>query len=450
MKKLLTFTLAVLLLLCCTLGSNSSLSIVKAEGFLPHVAFVGLEHYPLVEGDTNTLYLSCKDYSGKVQYQVFISKDGGDWSALTDYLPETDAKVPFAYKIPSAFAQGSYRMAIRVKIANTEGAFSNQYGYYDDAYPFNVECVTKDFSTQLSTSGNLITDKEDYNLGETIKISGIENLSGMTSPYLYKLNVYDADNNEWINNITNYGDTPAWQPTKAGTYVLDLWTISNSSSSDTTYDGWKLKVVTVKDPNVATLVQFEQPKKGDEIAVMTTNKGVIKIQFFPQYAPKAVENFKTHAKEGYYNGLTFHRVINDFMIQGGDPTGTGRGGESIWKKPFEDEFTPMLHNFRGALSMANSGSNTNGSQFFIVQNSSLNDKMFEQLQTANKSLFPDNVFVKYALNGGTPWLDYHHTVFGQVFDGMDVVDGIAATKVDDNDKPLESIVINKIDIVKYE
>ena len=100
---------------------------------------------------------------------------------------------------------------------------------------------------------------------------------------------------------------------------------------------------------------------------METNYGTIKIRLFPKVAPKAVENFKTHVENGYYDGLTFHRVIEGFMIQGGDPIGNGTGGESIWGKPFEDEFDINYHNFRGTLSMANAGPNTNGSQFFIVQ-----------------------------------------------------------------------------------
>ena len=123
--------------------------------------------------------------------------------------------------------------------------------------------------------------------------------------------------------------------------------------------------------NLATqgesITQLDPPEKGEEIAVIHTSMGDIKVKFFPDEAPKAVENFKTLAKDGYYDGITFHRVINDFMIQGGDPTGTGTGGESIYGGAFEDEFSPNLYNFRGALSMANSGMNTNGSQFFIVQ-----------------------------------------------------------------------------------
>ena len=103
-------------------------------------------------------------------------------------------------------------------------------------------------------------------------------------------------------------------------------------------------------------------------ATIKTNHGEIVIQLFPEQAPKTVENFVGLAKKGYYDGVIFHRVINDFMIQGGDPTGTGMGGESIWGAPFEDEFSNELFNIRGALSMANAGPATNGSQFFIVQN----------------------------------------------------------------------------------
>lgn len=102
-------------------------------------------------------------------------------------------------------------------------------------------------------------------------------------------------------------------------------------------------------------------------ATIKTNKGDMKFNLYDDLAPKTVENFVTHAKNGYYDGLIFHRVIKDFMIQGGDPTGTGCGGESIWGTPFQDEFNLDARNYYGALSMANSGPNTNGSQFFIVQ-----------------------------------------------------------------------------------
>jgi len=192
--------------------------------------------------------------------------------------------------------------------------------------------------------------------------------------------------------------------------------------------------------------QLEAPKAGETLAVLKTNMGDIKIRLFADLAPKAVENFKTHAENGYYNGLIFHRVINDFMIQGGDPTGSGMGGESIWGEPFEDEFTPQLHNLRGALSMANAGPNTNGSQFFIVQAKNVTNDMIDQLETAPEELFPTDVVRAYERDGGTPWLDYKHTVFGQVTQGMDVIDRIAAVKVDFfQNKPLEDVVIETVE-----
>ena len=142
-------------------------------------------------------------------------------------------------------------------------------------------------------------------------------------------------------------------------------------------------------------------------AIIKTNKGDMSFDLMPEVAPKAVENFVTHAKNGYYDGLIFHRVIKDFMIQGGDPTGTGMGGESIWGKNFEDEFSLDARNYYGALSMANAGPNTNG----------------------------------------TPWLDFHHTVFGMITDGEDVLEDIAATKTGVNDKPVFDVTIDTIEII---
>ncbi len=193
-------------------------------------------------------------------------------------------------------------------------------------------------------------------------------------------------------------------------------------------------------------LQLEAVKAGDTVAVMHTNMGDIEIKLFPEYAPKAVENFTTHAKNGYYNGIIFHRVIKDFMIQGGDPTGTGMGGESIWGHNFEDEFTPKLHNLRGALCMANAGPSTNGSQFFIVQASDVPANMLDQMADLLDA-FPPEIAKAYAEMGGTPWLDFRHTVFGQVISGMDTVDTIANTKVGHGDKPVNDVVINGIDII---
>ncbi|MBL3731476.1 peptidylprolyl isomerase [Lysinibacillus sp. HST-98] len=190
--------------------------------------------------------------------------------------------------------------------------------------------------------------------------------------------------------------------------------------------------------------QLTTDVQADEVLVeMNTTLGAIKIKLFPEHAPKTVENFLGHAKSGYYNGIIFHRVIQDFMIQGGDPTGTGMGGESIWGNSFEDEFSEQLFNLRGALSMANAGPNTNGSQFFIVQMKHLPSDMLRQLQGAG---FPEEIIEAYAQNGGTPWLDHKHTVFGHVVEGMDIVDKIADVEKDFRDKPLEDVKIESITV----
>lgn len=178
----------------------------------------------------------------------------------------------------------------------------------------------------------------------------------------------------------------------------------------------------------------------EALVVLTTSMGDIKIKLFPELAPKAVENFLTHAEEGYYDGLLFHRVMEGFMIQGGDPTGTGGGGESIYGKPFEDEFSENLYNIRGALSMANAGPGTNGSQFFIVQATEVPD---DQIPTSH----PEEIKAAYKEMGGASWLDGKHTVFGQVIEGMDVVDAIASTDTQ-QDRPVKDITIDSIEVLE--
>lgn len=196
--------------------------------------------------------------------------------------------------------------------------------------------------------------------------------------------------------------------------------------------------------------QLKGPVKGEEIAVLKTNHGVIKLRLFEEAAPKAVENFKTHIKNGYYDGVTFHRIIDEFMIQGGDPTGTGMGGESIWNKDFEDEFDLHFRNIRGALSMANAGPNTNGSQFFIVQKGPVEADIIKQMRSMGaENGYPDEIVDVYENLGGTYWLDGKHTVFGQVFEGMDVVDEIASQPKNAMDKPLKDVVIEKATIETF-
>ncbi|MBQ8925969.1 MAG: peptidylprolyl isomerase [Clostridia bacterium] len=193
--------------------------------------------------------------------------------------------------------------------------------------------------------------------------------------------------------------------------------------------------------------QTALPVAGDTVATIHTTKGTIKVKLFPEETPKTFENFTTHAKNGYYDGIIFHRVIKDFMIQGGDPQGTGRGGESIWGHSFEDEFHPDLHNIRGALCMANAGPNTNGSQFFIVQCGTCDPRFLSQMEQMGVEYgFGPEVVENYKNLGGTPWLDFKHSVFGQVFEGMDVVDDIATSPTGPQDKPVDAIKILSIDI----
>jgi len=157
--------------------------------------------------------------------------------------------------------------------------------------------------------------------------------------------------------------------------------------------------------NNKTTVKKEDTK-GDIIVVLETNQGNIELKMMPKVAPLAVENFTTHVKNGYYNGLIFHRVIKDFMIQGGDPTGTGRGGESIWHKEFINEYAKnVVFDRPFLLAMANHGPNTNGSQFFITTKA-------------------------------TPWLNGGYTIFGEVVSGQDVVRKIENTKTDRGDRPV--------------
>ncbi|EAC5271227.1 peptidylprolyl isomerase [Listeria monocytogenes] len=192
-----------------------------------------------------------------------------------------------------------------------------------------------------------------------------------------------------------------------------------------------------------TYPQLSKEVAPNEIeAEMITNRGTIRIKLFPEIAPKTVENFVTHSKNGYYDGLIFHRVIPEFMIQGGDPDGRGTGGESIWGESFEDEFSTETFNLRGALSMANAGPNTNGSQFFIVQKPDMPADMLGQMEQAG---FPVEIIEAYK-QGGTPWLDGRHTVFGHVIEGMDVVDEIANLPTGMQDKPVNDVVIEKINI----
>lgn len=209
------------------------------------------------------------------------------------------------------------------------------------------------------------------------------------------------------------------------------------------------------------LVQAKAPVSGATLAEIKTNLGTIKVQLFPDKTPKSVENFVGLAQQGYYNGLTFHRIIQEFVIQGGDPEGNGTGGKSLWGGRFSDEINPDLWHFTGTLAYANGGPNTNGSQFYIVDGAPVDEDSLAAFQLAG---MPQNVIDYYREVGGCPNLDFarpgtnfgqfgidvnragQYTIFGQVYEGMDVVKKLAALPTDANDKPTEAATIETITI----
>lgn len=217
---------------------------------------------------------------------------------------------------------------------------------------------------------------------------------------------------------------------------------TTSTKAETTTSSKKVDLNALDLPQLETNV-----KENEDVIEIVTTQGNIKAKLFPEIAPKAVENFMTHAKEGYYNGTPFHRVIDEFMIQGGDPKGDGTGGESIWKKGFKVEISNRLYHIRGALAMARSQAlDSQGSQFYIVQNDQdVSDGLAIQY-------YPEKIIEAYK-KGGTPQLDGNYTVFGQVIEGMDVVDKIAKAEVKTSETgekstPVDPVKVEKINIIQ--
>ena len=231
--------------------------------------------------------------------------------------------------------------------------------------------------------------------------------------------------------------------------------VSSTQEEETSLDAeeeFKLSLADVdSDETLANAEkQMAEPEDGETIAIFhIENYGDITVKFFEDVAPNAVENFVTHAEEGYYDGLTFHRVIDEFMIQGGDPEGDGTGGESIWGEGFAEELSTTVLPYKGALCMASSGTGTSslGSQFFIVQ-SSYTSNMESYLTYYGYS----NLLSSYREYGGDLYdlaIYAQYTTFGQVIDGLDIVDEIAAVETDSSDKPVEDVVISSIEITTY-
>lgn len=225
----------------------------------------------------------------------------------------------------------------------------------------------------------------------------------------------------------------------------------NSSSKNTSSSSNTESKLDSIDYEKSAQKQMSMPEEGETIVIMhVKNFGDIKFKFFEDVAPKAVENFLTHAKEGYYDGVTFHRIINEFMIQGGDPTGTGSGGESIWGENFDKEVDYEYVPYRGSLCMASSSLGI-GSQFFITQ-ANYNENMLSYLESEG---YPEGLIEQYKNYGGYMSLYMKYTVFGQVYEGIDVVDKIASVETElsssgETSKPVEDVVIENIEVTTYQ
>lgn len=269
----------------------------------------------------------------------------------------------------------------------------------------------------------------------------------------------------------------------------------SATTTNRTTAGERDNSISTAYPDKVAGFQTEKPAAGEEIAVIHTDKGDLYMRLFPEAAPLAVENFVALAKRGYYNETTFHYVMENFLVQAGDPTGTGQGGESATGEPFGNEFDAKLLNLYGAVAMAGTGDQQNGSQFYINQRSAdyfsgrenyspeareqyakaayesyLEEYTAEWLaeekgitgwqdlieETYVYDWIPDEVWEAYETYGGNVHLDgaYRrsggHTVFGQIFQGMDVVDKIAAAVTDSNYKPVVDICIQSVEITTYQ
>lgn len=219
-------------------------------------------------------------------------------------------------------------------------------------------------------------------------------------------------------------------------------------------EGGKPSHKTEKRPDTieSSELQFQTPAEGAPIAIFGTSYGQVRAVLYPEQAPMAVENFTQLAKQGYYNGITFHRVIEGFLVQTGDATGQGNGGTTCWNgMPFPVELSAKLHHYSGALAMAHMGSDTtaNFSQFYFVQtpSDSISDEAAQKLA---ESGLPEQAAAAYKAAGGAPYLDNLYTVFGQVYEGMEVIDEIAAAaEVDAGYRPKEDILLEWVVISSY-
>lgn len=255
MKKKFQFSMIVLTML--VVAFSFSFTKVQAASAIPKIQFVGVDHSPLVEGDTESFYIT-SDYDGQVQYQILMNKIGTNkWTDITEgYLEAIDAKKPYEFSYMVPFELGKYKLSVRVKKANTAGTKSDVYGKYDSKYDLQLSCVKKDDNNRVYLSDDMKVAKDNYKTGEKVVVRGVNNISGMKGPYTYKLHYYDCNEGTWHISEAQYGNKLEWTPTKPGIYVLDIWAMSSNSTllpkikanpKKALYEGWKLKVITVTE-----------------------------------------------------------------------------------------------------------------------------------------------------------------------------------------------------------
>ncbi|MBZ9636639.1 Ig-like domain-containing protein [Clostridium sp. FP1] len=255
LKKRLSSVLAILFIAMTFLSYVPA----KAAETITEVAFLGVEHSPLVEGDSETFYLRAMG-AEKVQYRIFQNKIGSDkWEELTpNYTNAGNANDITKVAGSAKYEVGKYKLSIWVKKADTEGNFKNKNGGYDSYYISYLNCVNKDNNNRVYTNGDMNIEKDNYVVGETIKVNGIEDISGMKDPYTYKLHVYDVNSNAWKLDNEAYRKDLSFLADKPGTYVLDVWAMSSNSTlwgkeakfNGRIYEAWKLKVITVTEKKV--------------------------------------------------------------------------------------------------------------------------------------------------------------------------------------------------------
>lgn len=200
------------------------------------------------------------------------------------------------------------------------------------------------------------------------------------------------------------------------------------------------------------VLNYTAPQKGEEIVcIHVRDYGDIKIKLFSDLLPEACENFMTLAEQGYYDELIFHRIIKNFMIQGGDPKGDGTGGESCWGGYFNGGVSEQLIHVPGALAYANSGSiSTDGSQFYIVAGTPVTEAMLNDLTETNNLYFTKEARELYTQYGGAPWIDGNYTIFGQVIDGLDIVYALSEVDTNSDDKPKKAVYMESVSVEYYD